>query len=214
MAEDLTSKQAIEAAAFRLFSEQGLDATSYTAIAEASGCGRPLVQYHFPKKEDLAVAFVERCLLSVAEVYSGSDYDVEEHTVRVLRMGQLYYELILNGGMRAFMVDALANRNITSRIIRLNAEWSLPYTDDDAADPGLVEASIKATGGIYELLHASLSEGLACDAADLAAQNVAAYLVFTQDLTYAATLESLRSQTIGAEAAAELASAAASRALA
>lgn len=210
----MSSKQAIEAAAFRLFSEQGLDATSYTAIAEASGCGRPLVQYHFPKKDDLAVAFVNQSLLSVAEVYSGSDYDVEDHTVRVLRMGQLYYEMVLNGQMRVFMADALANRNITSRIIRLNAEWSLPYTDDDAAAPGLVEASIKATGGIYELLYACMGDGVACDAADLAAQNVAAYLVFTQDLTYADTVERLRSQTIDTEAAAQLAAEAAAKTLA
>jgi AcrR family transcriptional regulator len=50
-----TTREAILAAAQRLFSEQGYDATSLRQIADAVGTTKAAVYYHFPAKEHMLV---------------------------------------------------------------------------------------------------------------------------------------------------------------
>lgn len=50
----------IVAAAIELMAEQGYDAVSVGAIAEAAGCSKPVLYDHFPSKAALAIAVVEQ----------------------------------------------------------------------------------------------------------------------------------------------------------
>ena len=59
---DLTGRARIRQAAFRLFAERGVDATSLRAIAEAAGTSAPLVVHHFGSKEGLVRAVDEAAI--------------------------------------------------------------------------------------------------------------------------------------------------------
>src|SRR5262250_3411724 len=60
-AEDPPAKRQILRAAMKLFSAQGLAATSIRDIAEESGYTNPALYKHFAGKEDLALYLFEIC---------------------------------------------------------------------------------------------------------------------------------------------------------
>lgn len=198
------ARERIGRAAFHLFRTIGFAKTSYTRIAEESGEGRPLVQYHFPKKDDLAVAFVERALQLIAGELDARKLADVDAGGRAVRMGQAYYAFLLHDdGMRAFTYGLLSNRQITSRIILVNLEQSLPLVAGDAENERLRAASMKATGGVYELLYDALggtgeAGGADLDPDDLALQNTAAYEAFAEDAVYSEAYERLEGQLLDA----------------
>jgi len=59
--DDPPAKRAILRAAIKLFSEQGLAATSIRDIADESGYTNPALYKHFASKEDLALHLFETC---------------------------------------------------------------------------------------------------------------------------------------------------------
>lgn len=59
--EDPPAKREILRAAMKLFSQQGLAATSIRDIAEESGYTNPALYKHFASKEDLALHLFETC---------------------------------------------------------------------------------------------------------------------------------------------------------
>src|SRR5262245_53728234 len=59
--EDPPAKRQILRAAMKLFSNQGLAATSIRDIAEESGYTNPALYKHFTGKEDLALYLFETC---------------------------------------------------------------------------------------------------------------------------------------------------------
>ena len=56
------TKTEIIHAAWRQFRTSGYHATTYASIAKACGIGRSLVQYHFPRKEELPISLVSWAL--------------------------------------------------------------------------------------------------------------------------------------------------------
>ncbi len=191
----------IERAAFRLFRESGYRLTSYTRIAEESGVGRPLVQYYFPKKEDLATGFVFRMLAAVSESVDATGQASEQPYGYLTQLGQVYYSFLLkDANMRRLTLDLFANRQVTSQVIEANVTYTLPFVKPGgASDPALADASIKATGGVYELVFRGLSRGQELDPADLSVQNTAAFMALSSRVTYEDAKSQIKGQLLADE---------------
>lgn len=176
----------IESAAFRLFRETGYKLTSYTMIAEEAGVGRPLVQYYFPKKDDLAISFILRTMDSIRDLMHSAGKPSHLSQGSVAQLGQVYYTFLLSSEeMRRLALDLLTSRQVTSRVIEANATYTIPLLGDGGdEDSQLAVASIKATGGVYELIYRGLERGAILDPADLALQNVAAFMAFSSKVSY------------------------------
>ncbi len=151
--------QILEAAAC-LFASQGYDATSYSAVAAECGVSRNLVQYHFGKKEMLAVAFMESRLTAAQESLGLSAADLMDNFEAIGRVGACYFEqLLAEPGLRQFLLDILRNRDLTETVLAFNLDWIGQFLSDGA--PADHEAALvvvlKSMGGFYELLYYALS---------------------------------------------------------
>ncbi|ACV23758.1 transcriptional repressor BetI [Slackia heliotrinireducens] len=198
--EEQTSREQIQSAAFKLMLEEGYKQANYTRISAESGQGRPLVQYYFPKKEDMAVALVLEILRGIAKALETADVPGEAPELRIMHMGQVYYSFLLRDAQTTSLTfDLLSDRGITGRIVKVNAEESLPLysvgQDEDAA-VAMREASIKATGGVYEMLWLRIKEKTPVDPADLSAQNTAAFLALVGASPYVAAYDRLMAEKI------------------
>lgn len=180
----------IKTAAFRLFHECGYRLTSYSKIAEASGLGRPLVQYYFPKKEDLATEYVLSILKETSTFVSSNPNALAYLT----QIGQVYYAFLLaDDDMRRLTQDLLSSRQVTSRVTMANAEYTIPAFADTQSDAeALRQASIQATGGIYEMLFIGLEQGQDFNPASLSAKNTAVFAAIALGRDYKQTLEELQ----------------------
>ena len=187
------NRRRITSAAFQLFRECGYRLTSYSKIAERSEMGRPLVQYYFPKKEDLATEFVLSILDEASRFATPLGDGLANPLVNATRMGHIYYSFLLGTPeMRRLTLDLLASRQVTSRVTIVNAEYTIhgfPEAQSDAAQ--LRESSIRATGGIYEIVFAKLETGQQLDPAQLSMQNTAAFAAFALGKGYDETIEDL-----------------------
>ena len=195
---DRDNRTIIESAAYKLFRETGYKLTSYTAIAEASGVGRPLVQYYFPKKDDLATSFILKVLESITGLVDATGKASPSPQGRIAQLGQVYYAFLLSDEqMRRLALDLFSSRQVTGKVIEANAVYTIPLLGSAAEDDEqLVEASVKATGGVYELMFRGLEKGLSLDPADLAVQNVAAFLAFSSRQGYEEAVGMLKSELL------------------
>lgn len=185
---------AIRNAAFKLFRECGYRLTSYSKIAETCGLGRPLVQYYFPKKEDLATEFV----LSILRETSALVEPAEDPLVNVTLLGQVYYSFLLSDeNMKRLTLDLLSSRQVTGRVTAVNAEYTIPpFADMQQSQEILRHASIRATGGIYELLFIGLENGQPFDPGKLSTQNTAAFAAMALGHNYDTVLKDLENQLL------------------
>ena len=182
---DPVTRTDIRKAAFRLFRTVGYKSTSYSMIAEESGQGRPLVQYYYPKKEQFALEFILEALQIINDLLTGSDCDSTDPAVHTTRLGQIYYGFLLyDDAMRTFTKELLAKRDISSQIVSINAEESLPGIVDEPDAERMKNASIQATGGVYELLYLSLLAGVVMSPGECSVKNTAAFLAFTNGVPY------------------------------
>ena len=120
-------KEKIVLAAWTQFHERGYDATSYSSIAEACDISRNLAQYHFPKKELLAIAFMERLLSECQEALGYDDESLIGNYRRVFEVGCCYFEFLLQHGYRQFLLDIIASRELTEDILAFNQSWALTH---------------------------------------------------------------------------------------
>lgn len=174
------AKKSIEHAAFKAFVDKGFNATSYTDIAKASGQTRSLVQYYFPKKEDLIVSFLTEALEYIGE-FSSSVFDEDKTPFeKVFAGGQIYYSLLLaNENMKRFTFDMISSRYAINKVIQINGQWSF-------AQMGIPEDKVEqyqkvhifSSGGMYELLYSELEKGIDSDPVDLAFMNLVIFFVF------------------------------------
>lgn len=119
-------KARITAAVERQFLEHGYHETSYRSIAEECGISRNLVQYHFPKKEKLAEAFMESLLKKSMLELEFSDEDLRGDFKKVKAVGVRYFEtLMASSGSRQFLQDVLSSRDMTDDILAFNMDWAL-----------------------------------------------------------------------------------------
>lgn len=194
------NKRRIRQAAFALMYERGFTATSYSDIAARAGVGRPLVQRHFPKKEQFVLDMIAQAAALCRQTLRAQDADCDSKTLRSLHFLQLYQELILiNESMRNLTREVLASRDLTRVIIDTHRESTFVFFDDGASD--VREATAKALGGIYELIVMCMDQGESLDANALAAQTMAAFLVYTTDSTYR---DSLKAMEVGLLPAAQV----------
>jgi AcrR family transcriptional regulator len=114
---DLTGRARIRDAAFRLFAERGVGATSLRAIAEAAGTSAPLVVHHFGSKEGLVRAVdeaaVARFRTALAEIPTDQPPDALS-----AEFGAAFARVI--GGdpvMRAYLRRALLEDNPSSTVL-------------------------------------------------------------------------------------------------
>ncbi len=155
-------------AACAQFAEVGYDATSYSTIAAACGISRNLAQYHYPKKEMLAIAYMERVLGDAIEKLGLDEAGLQGDVESIAAVGTEFFELLLSKpGTRTFLLDVISSRALTESVLAFNAGWAIehfdtPPTYDEAALRRLV---IVRMGGFYELLYHCLKAGEPIDVA-------------------------------------------------
>ncbi len=202
------NKKRIRQAAFVLMYERGIKQTSYTAIAQKAGVGRPLVQRHYPKKDELLVLFISQLVDTCKARLTDFDQETTDPLLRTLHLSQLYLQTVLyDENMQALTLEILSNRDITGAMVRHHFEssfvWVAMQSSDDQQEA--YEASIKAIGGIDELLVMQLTDGAAPDAGDLAAQLMAALEAFVANAAYQDTYVYMLGQLLDAQVVKRLA---------
>ncbi len=143
------------------FYKRGYNETSYRSIAEECGISRALVQYHFPKKESLAEAFMTDILDECMDELNLTNSDLIENFEAIKSVGVLFFnKLLKNQGSRFFLQDVLQNRDMTENILAFNFEWALSHAIDNfeskTSDVNLRRNIVLHMGGFYELLYWSL----------------------------------------------------------
>ncbi len=147
---------------WKSFQKEGYRSTSYGNIAQELKTGKALVQYHFPKKEQLAIAFMERLLDESMDIlHIKSTTDGSNVFVDLYRLGQVYFTFLLQeNGYRLFLYDVIRSRDLTETVLAFDASWALGFAGYDAAEqPEQSEVSavdrsvIVHMGGFYELLY-------------------------------------------------------------
>lgn len=198
------NKRRIRAAAFALMQEKGYSASSYTEIALKSGCGRPLVQRHFPKKELFILELVSQAASRCRELLSEAGVRDSFPVTRALHLTQLYLSLLLyDRSMIALTRDVLSQRCIMSDIIMLHYQSAFSFSTG-APDAACHQSAVKAMGGTYELMVDLVDNDAPLDADDLAAQTLAAYVCFTTNAAYGDAYQSMRRALLPRELMAKL----------
>ena len=131
-ASEHPTKQLIRKNAYRLFYESGIDETSYTQIANASGLGRPLIQHHFPQKRlfclDLIQDMTVLCIDQILDLSKSEDYDRSSQPyVQSMRALQLYLNLLCHDdSMRHLTIGLLVDRDLSDSVIDVNVQTAVP----------------------------------------------------------------------------------------
>lgn len=184
------NKRRIRQAAFALMYERGFTAASYSDIAARAGVGRPLVQRHFPKKEQFVLDMIERATELCKQTLREHDGATTERVLRALHFLQLYQTLVLVDDAMAHLTrDVIANRDLTGAVI--DAHWESTFQYCDGGAMGAREAAVRVLGGTYELMTVRMAAGEPLDAGSLAAQTMAAFLALTVDESYTAAHDAM-----------------------
>ena len=148
-------KDEIAQVAARQFAERGYDATSYTTIAEECGISRNLAQYHWPKKELLAVRYMEDLLSECVSELGYEDSDLIDDYERIAAVGTRFFETLLSKeGTRLFLKDIIASRDLTETVLAFNLDWATSRVRSTDYDPDATQrAVISSMGGFYDLLY-------------------------------------------------------------
>lgn len=178
------NKRRIREAAFRLFYEEGYNATSYTRIAEKCGLSRSLVQHFFSSKEDFVNDLIDTIVDSNQSLLSAMETEDSSALERNLHSFQLYFAFLLyDESMVKLTYDLLSNRLIVRRILASNAN-RVPPLSAGHSQLDIREASGKAMGGVYELVCFRIDNGLPLDSDDLCLQCIAAFHAFLTNELY------------------------------
>lgn len=149
-------KRQIAQAAARQFREAGYNATSYSSIAAECGISRNLVQYHWPKKELLAMDFMDATLdESIAELGLSKE-TVTGDFESITAVGVRFFETLLKtAGSTQFLQDILASRDLTEGMLIFNLNWALGHVNapDDIDLDAVRRNVITHMGGFYDLLY-------------------------------------------------------------
>lgn len=164
-------KASIAEAARSLFHECGYARASYTLIATRSGITRALVQYHWPRKEALAVEAMGRTLANVKTDLGtrgdgvggdgGPDRGDRRADATVALAAGFYNALLSDSGWRRFLLDVLADRELARRVLPVGVDWmaSGMGLDVRTMNADALDAAVFAMGGFHELLYRRLREG-------------------------------------------------------
>ena len=174
-----SAREAIVRAAYDSFLDVGYARTTYQRIADLSGFERTLVQYHAPKKDDLAQQFLAQVLAAVeaAVVEHGLGRRDEPISFRYA-LAQLYFASLGSASLRRFTLDVLDSRAVLEHVLLDDVEWNLalvqPQTGVDRQR--VVDDTVMGVGGTYELFRYRLRHDQEVAPADLARRVLAASL--------------------------------------
>ncbi len=144
------------------FQKEGYSAASYGNIAQKLDTTKALIQYHYPKKDQIAIAFMERLLNETTDVLH-----IERSTTgtdafaNLNRLGQVYFTFLLQeNGYQMFLYDVIRSRDLTEAVLAFNVSWALSFTgyeteeQSEHSEVNAVDRSaIVHMGGFYELLY-------------------------------------------------------------
>lgn len=156
----------IRIAAWKQFLEHGYERTSYASIAEACGISRGLVQYHFPKKQILAIGLMQEVLARSQAALECSDDDMKRDLSLLYAVGCTFFvHFMQSSGGRNFLFDIIQSRDSTEEVLAFNADWAFEHIDiqDQAQQKKLMHTVIVQMGGFYELLYHCLKNNESCD---------------------------------------------------
>lgn len=148
-------KDDIARAAAEQFEARGYNATSYASIAQACGISRNLVQYHWPKKEQLAVGYMEDLLSRCSDELGFYPQDVIDNYERITAVGTRFFETLLaREGTRQFLRDIIVDRDLTEAVLAFNLEWAMAHVTPTGYDRERTRRTvISRMGGFYDLLY-------------------------------------------------------------
>lgn len=157
--------QKVKEAAWTLFMKKGYASVSYADLSHKSRIAKSTVQHYFPTKDLLAIACMDA-------LYDGARHIEENLTLadassfaRYYIRGQIYIAALFSGDeIERFIMDVLADRNLTHSTIAHNFQQSFEYlvangevrleeTGGDTPDDIIVEM-----GGLYELIYVCLRD--------------------------------------------------------
>lgn len=161
-------KDEILAQARRLFRAKGYRAASYAEIAKAAGTTKGLVQYYFPKKDQLATTVMvqvldaSRAVLGYAQAPAPGDRAAHR---QLYRIGRLFFGYLLEAGYAQFLQDVTSDLDLVETVLAFNLNWALGYAQLEglSQEREVVESVVMTMGGFYSLLHYDLAHGLAMD---------------------------------------------------
>lgn len=164
-----STRDQIVAAAYSLFCDIGYTATTYRRIAERCGHDRTLVQYHVPRKADLAAQFLADLLDAGERALRGRGLAVDDPVVYRYRLAQVYFAALAGEQLRRFALEALDQRSIVQDVLARDIGWNLALVDPPEQNrQRIIDDSVMGVGGAYELLIFRLRHDLPADPADLA----------------------------------------------
>ncbi len=158
--EEIRAK--IQKAFWRSFQENGYEATSYSLVAQRTDLTKALVQYHFPKKELLAIALMDRLLAETENVlHIEPSGGTSQDFANLFRIGQSFFAFLLQRqGYRRFLYDVIKSRDLTEDVLAFDLNWALGFVKQDRSDEQEVlgnteigRSVIVHMGGFYELLY-------------------------------------------------------------
>lgn len=157
MANDSKSntKQEIISAAWGQFQRNGYNATTYATIADQLGIGRSLVQYHFPKKEELPISLISWVIEQSREALGVTDEEMRGDYVAFYRVGLCAFTYLLDEGFSLFLSEMLENRVITDALVEMNAKWAISHKNLEwnLSNDEIERSVIMAMGGFYDYLY-------------------------------------------------------------
>lgn len=149
-------KAQIAQVAARQFRKAGYNATSYTSIAAECGISRNLAQYHWPKKELLAAAFMDDVLNESISDLGFSKDSITDDFEGITAVGVRFFEKLLKSeGSKQFLQDILASRELTEGMLLFNLDWALGRVSIPGGfDLSLIRRTVIVhMGGFYDLLY-------------------------------------------------------------
>ncbi len=156
---------------WKSFQEEGYEAASYGRIAKELKINKALVQYHYPKKEQIAIALMERLLSESEDVlHIDRTGNIAQDFASLYRIGQTFFAFLLQKkGYRQFLYDVIKSRDLTEDVLAFDLSWALQFVTIDipdsseSANADVDRSVILRMGGFYELLYHCLKNDLPFD---------------------------------------------------
>lgn len=161
-------------AAHTSFLEEGYDATTYQSIANRTRLDRALVQYHAPKKKQLAADFLTEVIRTSRQVVEDHELaDTADLVNYRLVTVQVLFAALSVPPLSTFAVEALDHRSVVQQIVRVSIEENLELArPDDAHRQATIDDSVVGVGGVYDLFVSRLHAERPSDPQDLARRMV------------------------------------------
>ncbi|WP_165062122.1 TetR/AcrR family transcriptional regulator [Adlercreutzia sp. ZJ154] len=159
--QGVDKKDIIRRAAFKLLMNKGFSKTSYSDIAETSGCTRALVQYYFPKKEELLNDFMARLLILSDKHLVNRGLKTDSCFIDFYITGYMHFFFLLeNDTMLPLTSDIIDRRTHSQTALSLMVDWMNHYEELACKDTEDITAAIFMTvGGAYEYIAYQLDLG-------------------------------------------------------